>query len=558
MQEQIRQEYQHWLKHTTGALREELEAISADDTKIEDAFYTHLAFGTGGLRGVLGAGTNRMNVHTIARASQGYADYLNAQKSGNSVVISYDSRNFSDVFAKVTATVFAQNGVKAYLFKTLMPTPVCSFAVRELKADAGVMVTASHNPKIYNGYKAYGPDGCQITNEVADGVLHCINAVTDYFSVEIGDFDALLAQGKIEYVADEVFQKFLAAVENLSVMDAGEKSTKIVYSPLNGTGNVPVREILKRRGFANVTVVPEQEHPDGNFTTCPFPNPEIKEALALALALGEKTGADLVLATDPDADRVGIAVRKEQGGEFVLISGNEVGILLTDYLFRQRNALGTLPKNPVLVRTIVSTDIVDDIAGEYGADVRVVLTGFKYIGEVITDLSEVGEADRYVFGFEESYGYMSGEHVRDKDAVNASMLIAEMTEYYARQGKTLYQTLLGIYEKYGYFKSFQKSIAFVGAAGVRDMNQKLTALRQNPPKEIAGRKVLVCKDYKNGIDGLPKSDVLMYGLDGIKVFARPSGTEPKLKIYLLARAQSFAALDELYNEIMPFMESLFR
>ena len=558
MQEQIRQEYEHWLRHTTGALHEELASIAQDEVKIEDAFYTHLAFGTGGLRGVLGAGTNRMNVHTIARASKGYADYLNNSKTGGSVVISYDSRNFSDVFARVTATVFAQNGIKAYLFRTLMPTPVCSYAVRALKADAGVMVTASHNPKQYNGYKAYGPDGCQITNEVADGVLACINAVTDYFSVGIGDFDALLAEGKIVYIDDSVYQGFLAAVEKLSVLDNGVKNTKIVYSPLNGTGNIPVRDILARRGFDKVTVVPEQEYPDGNFTTCPYPNPEIKEALALAIALGEKTDADLVLATDPDCDRVGIAVRKEKGGEFVLISGNEVGILLTDYLFRERHELGTLPADPVIVRTIVTTDMVDDIAHEYGADVRVTLTGFKYIGEVITDLAEVGQADRYVLGFEESYGYMSGEHVRDKDAVNASMLIAEMCEYYAREGKTLYETLMGIYQKYGYFKSFQKSIAFEGAAGVREMNEKLTALRANPPAKIASYDVRGIKDYKQGIDGLPKSDVLMYALDGIKVFARPSGTEPKLKIYLLARAKSFAELDALYAEIMPFMEGLFR
>lgn len=557
MNQEIMKEYDYWLDKADGALLSELRDIRDDEAAIEDRFYTHLAFGTGGLRGVLGAGTNRMNVYTVRRASMGFANYMNRQKKGNSMVISFDSRHFSEEFAKTAAEVFASNGIKTYLFKTLMPTPVCSFAIRALKTDAGVMVTASHNPKVYNGYKAYGDDGCQITNEMADGVLNEINAISDYFSVQCKAFEDLVQDGMIEYVPDWVYTQFLSEVEKLSVEKEPPYPISIVYSPLNGTGNIPVRDILSKRGFSDVSVVPEQELPDGDFTTCPFPNPEIKEALALALDLGKKKNADLILATDPDCDRVGIAVKRAAGQEYVLISGNEVGILLTDYLLKSKKAQGSLPESPVIVRTIVSTDVVDQIGADYNAKVYSVLTGFKFIGEVISDLQDHGQADRYVIGFEESYGYMTGTHVRDKDAVNASMLIAEMCAHYAKEGKTLYEVLIEIYKKYGYFKAYQKSIAFLGSAGVRDMNDKLTALRKNPPKKIAGHSVVEIKDYADGIDGLPKSDVLLYQTDCAKVVARPSGTEPKLKIYVLAHGKSFEEIDLLAAEIIPFMEKLF-
>lgn len=551
-------QYEAWLKGTAHdkILYDELKGIDGNAEAIEDRFFKHLEFGTGGLRGVIGAGTNRMNIYTVRRATMGFANYLNKKAKGGSVVISYDSRNFSKEFAFAAAEVFGAAGIKAYIFTELQPTPLCSYAVRALKASAGVMVTASHNPKIYNGYKAYGADGCQVATEMADGILAEINAIDDYFGVKHEPFEKLLKEGKAEYIAESVYQNYLKEVEKLSVEKRGKKNIKIVYSPLNGTGNKPVRDILRLRGFDDVVVVPEQELPDGNFTTCPFPNPEEKETLKLSTELAKAVNADLVLATDPDCDRVGIAVKDK--GEYKLISGNEVGILLTYYLLEQRKQNKTLPDNPILVKTIVSTDLVFEIAKTYNAEVKNVLTGFKFIGGVITGLEAIGQENRYVFGFEESYGYMSGTHVRDKDAVNGSMIIAEMCEHFlTKEKKTLVEVLDELYKKYGYTQSYTKSFDFKGASGLADMNAKLSHLRANPFKTIIGKPVLRIDDYLKGVDGLPKSDVLSYQLDGVKVIIRPSGTEPKLKVYILAKAKSPELLQPIAEAIVPEMTKFF-
>ena len=525
-------------------LQTELKAIEGDEEAIKDRFYRDLEFGTGGLRGVIGAGAFRLNVYTIRRATQGLADYVNETFKDAAVAISYDSRIKSDVFAKEAAAVLAANGIKAYIYSELMPTPCLSWAVRELGCKAGIMVTASHNPAKYNGYKVYGEDGCQITLDAANTVIGKINAVPMFGGAKVMGFEDALAQGKIEYIKQEVIDKYLDKVAEQGIHTdlVADSGLKVVYTPLNGTGNKPVRAILKKIGIKEVTVVPEQELPDGNFPTCPFPNPEIKEALAKGLELCKTVKPDLLLATDPDCDRVGIAVPDPEGN-YVLFSGNEVGAMLLKYILQERTALGTMPKNPVAVKTIVTTDICKKIAAEYGVELREVLTGFKFIGEQIGFLEAKGEEDRYVFGFEESYGYLAGSYVRDKDAVVASMLICEMPAFYRTKGVSLLQAREEMYKQYGNFVHTQSSFQCEGASGMERMKEIMAGLRNDPPKAIGGKKTLSVADYaaseevdlatgEKTVLTLPKSDVIAYKLeDGASVIIRPSGTEPKIKAY---------------------------
>ena len=550
--------YQEWLAHTLEDpdLTAELQAVKDDPEAINDRFYRDLEFGTGGLRGVIGAGTNRMNIYTVRKATQGLADHINQTCKNGSVAISYDSRHKSDVFAKEVARVCAANGVKAYLYPQLMPTPMLSFAVRDLKCSMGVMITASHNPAKYNGYKAYGADGCQITNETADAVLANILAVDEFDSVKLADFDEALAEGKIVYIGEDTVERYFENVQKQSIHSEIVKASgfKVVYTPLNGTGNKPVREILKRIGIKDVTVVKEQENPDGDFPTCPFPNPEIKQALELGMKYCEETGSDLLLATDPDCDRVGIAVKYQ--GDYKLLTGNEVGTMLLDYIASQRKAMGTLPERPLAVKTIVTTDLAARVAEKHGVELLDVLTGFKFIGEQIGRMEAAGEADRYIFGFEESYGYLAGTYVRDKDAVVASMLICEMAAFYSRQGKNLVDVLNELYATYGYYLCTQQSFGFEGEAGMEIMKKLMNHLRENPADRIDGDKVIAFGDYLKNVRtdrltgeqthiDLPKSDVLMYEMEGgSKAVIRPSGTEPKIKVYYFILAKDEAAARE--------------
>ncbi len=543
-------------------LQQELAQIKGDNEAISDRFYRDLEFGTGGLRGVIGAGTNRMNIYTVRRATQGFADYLNQEYKNPSVAISYDSRIKSDVFSKAAAEVFAANGIKVHIYKELMPTPCLSFAVRALKCQGGIMVTASHNPAKYNGYKAYGEDGCQITLRGAEIIIEKINSLDIFNGVKTSSFDEEVAKGNISYIGDDVIEDFYKNVlaEGINTDLCASSGLKVVYTPLNGTGNKPVREILKRIGITDVTVVKEQENPDGNFTTCPYPNPEIREALKVGLDYCNKVQPDLLLATDPDCDRVGIAVPDGNGG-FALFTGNEVGAMLLEYICGQRTKKGTMPKDPVAVKTIVTTDIVNLIAKDYGVEIIEVLTGFKFIGEQIGLLESKGEENRYIFGFEESYGYLSGGYVRDKDAVNASMLICEMAAYYRTQGITLMQARENMYKKYGMFIQTLYSFEFEGAAGMNRMNEIMTELRTSHPAEIGGLKVERFEDYKastakNILTGevteltLPKSNVLAFYLEnGCKAIIRPSGTEPKIKTYITARAADRAAAEVIEQKI---------
>ncbi len=514
-------------------LVKELTAIAADEDKVSDAFYRDLEFGTGGLRGVLGAGTNRMNVYTVGKATQGLADYVikHYKEGDRSVAISCDSRINSRLFAERAAAIFAANGIKVYLYKTLMPTPCLSYAVRRLGTAAGVMVTASHNPAKYNGYKVYGADGCQITEAAASEILSLIEATDVFDGVKVMDFEAALRSGKVEYIKDEVLTEFIERVKKESVLgDApADRSANIIYSPLNGTGLVPVTRILKEAGFENVTIVKEQEMPDGHFPTCPYPNPEIKEALALGLEYAKKYSADILIATDPDCDRVGIAVRNEKG-DFTLLTGNEVGFLLLDFIASMRIKNGTMPKDPVFVKTIVTSDLAEKIADHYGIKTVNVLTGFKYIGEQIGLLEKKGAEDSYILGFEESYGYLTGSYVRDKDAVDGVFMIAEMFAYYRAIGVSLLDKLAEIYATYGHYVSTLESFQFEGAEGFVKMQKIMDDYRV--AKEVDGKEILSKKDYSLGIDGLPKSNVLKFFFrDGSTMVVRPSGTEPKLKIY---------------------------
>lgn len=525
----------------------ELESIKNDEEAINDRFYRDLEFGTGGLRGVIGAGTNRMNIYTVRRATQGFADYLNQEYDNPSVAVSYDSRIKSDVFSKAAAEVLAANGIKVHIYTELMPTPCLSFAVRQLKCQGGIMVTASHNPAKYNGYKVYGDDGCQITLRGAEIILDKINSLDIFNDVKSADFDEEVAKGNIKYIGNDVieayYEKVLAEAINPDL--CASSGLKVVYTPLNGTGNKPVREILKRIGITDVTIVKEQENPDGNFTTCPYPNPEIREALEVGLRYCNEVKPDLLLATDPDCDRVGIAV--PDGDGYALFSGNEVGAMLLEYIADQSIKKGIMPENPIAVKTIVTTDIVNSIGKEYGVEIIDVLTGFKFIGEQIGFLEEKGEENRYIFGFEESYGYLSGGYVRDKDAVNASMLICEMAAYYRTQGITLLEARENMYKKYGMFYQTLYSFTFEGESGMNKMDEIMTTLRNNPPTSIAGIPVVKFDDYKASTSKdiasgtvteltLPKSNVLAFFLEGgSKVIVRPSGTEPKIKTYLTAK-----------------------
>ena len=526
-------------------LKQELISVADDSEGINDRFYRNLEFGTGGLRGVIGAGTNRMNIYTVRRATQGFADYINEAFDKPSVAIAYDSRIKSDVFAKAAAGVFAANGIHVYIYGELMPTPMLSFAVRELNCQAGVMVTASHNPSKYNGYKAYGADGCQLNLTDAETVIKKVNALDMFDGVKHIKFDDAVESGMVEYIGQSVIDKFYENVlaQGLNTNLVADSGLKVVYTPLNGTGNKPVRHILNKIGIKNVTVVPEQEMPDGNFTTCPYPNPEIREALELGLKLCDEVKPDLLLATDPDCDRVGIAV-PDENGDYVLFSGNEVGAMLLEYICSERTRQGTMPKNPITVKTIVTTDIIKKIAEKYGVELIEVLTGFKFIGEQIGILEKQGEEDRFIFGYEESYGYLAGNYVRDKDAVNGAFLICEMFSYYATQGISLLDKLNELFDKYGYCLNTLHSYEFDGSAGFEKMQQIMETFHEEVGEgkkieSFAGKKINTVLDYSKGLDGLPKSDVLKYLLDGnCSVVVRPSGTEPKLKTYISVSAKS--------------------
>ena len=539
-----RKEYERWCVQATADADVAAELQTMDDAKVEDAFYRDLAFGTGGLRGVIGAGTNRMNIYTVAKASQGLADYLQKHFDKPSVSIGYDSRIKSDVFARAAAGVFAANGVEVYIWPTLMPVPTVSFATRYLHTSAGVMVTASHNPSKYNGYKVYGADGCQITTEAAAEILAEIEKLDIFADVKRVTFEEGVEKELIRYIPEEVYTAFVEEVKKQSVLfgETVNKDVAIVYSPLNGTGLKPVTRALREMGYGNITVVKEQEQPDGNFPTCPYPNPEIKEAMALGMEYAQRCNADLLLATDPDCDRVGIAV-KDKNGEYVLLSGNETGILLLDYVCAQRTKHGKMPADPVMVKTIVTTDMGEQIAAHYGVRTINVLTGFKFIGEQIGLLEKQGKADSYIFGFEESYGYLSGSYVRDKDGVNGATLICEMFSYYATQGVSLLDKLNELYQTYGYCLNTLHSYEFDGSAGFAKMQNIMKTFREEvgPGKRVdafAGKKIEKVLDYSQDLDGLPKSDVLKYLLEGhCSVVVRPSGTEPKLKVYISVSAE---------------------
>ncbi len=554
----IKKEYERWLANATADADIVAELKTLDDAKIEDAFYRDLAFGTGGLRGVIGAGTNRMNVYTVAKASQGLADYLKKHDENPSVVIGYDSRIKSDVFAKVSAGVFAANGVQVNIWPVLMPVPTVSFATRYLHTSAGVMITASHNPSKYNGYKVYGADGCQITTEAAAEILAEIEKLDIFADVRTGDFEAGVASGSIQYIPDEVYTAFVEQVKSQSVLfgETVNKDVAIVYSPLNGTGLKPVTRTLKEMGYTNITVVKEQEQPDGNFPTCPYPNPEIKEAMALGMEYARRCNADLLLATDPDCDRVGIAV-KNKAGEYELLTGNQVGLLLLDYICSQRIKHGKMPDAPVMVKTIVTMDMGEQIASHYGLRTVNVLTGFKFIGEQIGRLEQQGKADSYVFGFEESYGYLTGSYVRDKDGVDGAYMICEMFSYYKTQGISLLEKLEELYRTYGYSMNTLHSYEFEGSAGFAKMQSIMQAFRGDV-KAFGGKKVVKLLDYAQGLDGLPKSDVLKFLLEGnCSIVVRPSGTEPKLKIYISVSAADKEAAEDIEAEIVKDAEKWF-
>lgn len=560
--QQIQKEYTRWLKYAVEDkdLTAELIEMQEDGAKQEDAFYRNLEFGTGGLRGVIGAGTNRMNIYTVAKASQGLAEYVKnhgGQKKG--IAVSYDSRIKSDVFARVAAQVFAGNGIQVYIYDELMPTPCLSFAVRRLGCEAGIMITASHNPSKYNGYKVYGSDGCQITTEAAAAILDEIEAVDIFEGILKMNFDEAVDCGRIRWISSEVTADFVDCVKSQSVLgpqDAADRDVAIIYSPLNGTGLKPVLRTLKESGFTNITVVKEQEAPDGHFPTCPYPNPEIREAMALGIEYAKERDADLLLATDPDCDRVGIAVKDEQGNH-VLLSGNETGMLLLDYICSRRRANGTMPEHPVMIKTIVTIDMAERIAAHYGVETKNVLTGFKFIGEQIGLLEEKGQESSYIFGFEESYGYLSGSYVRDKDGVNAAFLICEMFAYYKAQGISLWRKLKELYQTYGYCLNTLHSFTFEGAAGFLRMKEIMASLRQGIDM-IGGKRVLECLDYSRGLNGLPKSDVLKFMLeDYCSVVIRPSGTEPKMKVYLSVSAEDMEMAGRIEAEMAESLKGFF-
>lgn len=568
---EIKQVYDLWLENANDDkdLIDELKSIEDNENEIYERFYRELQFGTAGLRGIIGAGTNRMNIYTVRRTTQGLANFLNKNYKNPTVAIAYDSRIKANLFAKEAARVLAANGVKAYISTELQPTPVLSFAVRELKCQAGIMVTASHNPAKYNGYKCYGSDGCQMTDVSADTVFQEISKL-DYFNdnVKLVSFEDGLASGLIEWIKDDLYETYLDRVQEQSVNPGicNNSGLKVVYTPLNGAGNKLVRKILARIGVNDIIIVPEQENPDGNFTTCPYPNPEIKEALQLGLDLCQKEQPDLLLATDPDSDRVGIAVKVKDG--YRLMSGNETGIMLMDYILNSRKQNCTLPQNPVAVKTIVTSKLVERICEKYNCELKNILTGFKYIGEQILLLEQNNEENRYVFGFEESYGYLAGTYVRDKDAVVASMLICEMAAYYRQHGKSLDDVMTSIYEEYGYYLNRTDSYSFEGAAGMQRMSDIMTSLRNSHPTEIAGYKVTAISDYLNSytksvetgkeeVINLPKSNVLSYSLEGGgAAIVRPSGTEPKIKVYVTSVGKTGKDAEEIAETMAKAMTDI--
>ena len=555
------EEYARWCAANLDDpdLAPELASIVGDEEAIKERFAVALKFGTAGLRGVIGAGTNRMNVYVVRQATQGLANWVKTQGGSQTVAISYDSRIKSDVFAKAAAEVLAANGVKVRIYKALMPVPALSFATRYYKCNAGIMVTASHNPAKYNGYKAYGPDGCQMTDEAADVVYAEIQKTDVLTGAKTMTFEEGMAAGLIQYVEDDCCEALYQAIESRSVRPGlcATAGLKLVYSPLNGSGLVPVTRILKDLGITDVTIVPEQKNPDGNFPTCPYPNPEIFEALRLGLELAEKSGADLMLATDPDADRVGIAVRCKDGS-YELLSGNEVGVLLLDYICAGRIEKGTMPKNPVMVKSIVSTPLADKVAAHYGVECRNVLTGFKWIGDQIAKLEAAGEVERFIFGFEESYGYLAGSYVRDKDAIIGSMLICEMAAYYRSIGSSIKEELERIYSQYGRYLNKVDSFEFEGLSGMDKMAKIMAGLRADHLTEIAGYKVEKVTDYKKPEEtGLPAANVLIYALEGgASVIVRPSGTEPKIKAYYTTLGKDLAEAQAQKDALSAAMKPL--
>ena len=553
MNEMMMKQYTTWCEKAVvdTELMNELNDMKNDPERIEDAFYRDLDFGTAGLRGIIGAGTNRMNVYTVAKATQGLADYLNSRFDEPSAAVSYDSRIKSDVFARVAAEVLAANGVKVYIWPQLMPVPALSYSVRKLGASAGIMVTASHNPSKYNGYKVYGDDGCQITTEAAKNILAEIEKLDIFDDVKMSDFGAGLAGGQIEYISEEVYTAFAEEVKKQSVLygDEIDRNIAIVYSPLNGSGLAPVTRVLHESGYNNITVVKEQEKPDGNFPTCPSPNPEIREAMALGIEYAERLGADLLLATDPDCDRVGIAVKDAAQGGYSLLTGNQTGVLLLDYICSQRSKHGMMPDDPVMIKSIVSTDLAERVAESYGVRTINVLTGFKFIGEQIYKMEKEGKESSFIFGFEESYGYLSGSYVRDKDGVDASLLICEMFCYYASRGASLPERLAQLYEKFGYCLNSVHSYTFDGAAGFERMKEIMNNFRGGTA-ELAGSKITKMLDFADGIDGLPPADVLKFIFDSGSVVVRPSGTEPKLKVYITVSADDKASAETAAAEIL--------
>ena len=525
-------EYNNWLNQVKEReILSELVDIKENENEIVDRFYRDLTFGTGGLRGLIGAGTNRMNIYTVGRATFGFGEYLIKKENTPSVVIAYDSRYKSREFAFLAADILSSMGIKAYVFNELTPTPVLSYAVRRLGASGGIVITASHNPKEYNGYKVYNEHGCQITDDAAKAITANIE--------KFGYFESFTPnKDLIEVIYDEIFEQFIAELQTLSLRKVEKTFTpKIIYTPLHGTGRKYIAEILNRIGATDLIMVKEQELPDYEFTTCPYPNPEEKEALNLALQYAKENSADIVLATDPDADRVGVAV-KESSGEYRRLTGNETGVLLMNYMLEAKRENGTLGKNTTVIKTIVTTDMAFEIAKTYCVNVEEVLTGFKYIGE------KMDETDNFVMGLEESYGYLVGKHARDKDAISAVMLIAEMCGYYKSQGKTLANVLDELYEKYGYYATHLQTFSYPGEAGMKEMQAVMERIRNNPIKEI-GDSMVEFTDFSFGVNGLPKSNVLRFRNDSLNVILRPSGTEPKLKIYLQVKAKRDIAIKKM-------------
>lgn len=542
----IQQEVKRWQDNVKDTqVAEQLSQLveQGDEKALADAFFQDLEFGTGGLRGIIGAGTNRMNVYTVAKATQGLADYLNRHYREPSIAIARDSRNNGELFVRTAASVMAANGVFVRMYPRIEPTPALSYAVRTLHCASGICMTASHNPAEYNGYKVYDATGCQITSQIAQEISDCIADVDTFHDVLTTNFDQAVRNGMIDMIHDVIIESFINRVLACSMDAEGMKGPhdsklKLVYTPLNGTGLECIQMMLDQIGVTDVTVVPSQKDPDGNFPTCPYPNPEIREALQEGLKLCETVQPDLLLATDPDADRVGIAVRDSQG-EYQLLTGNEVGVLLLDYLCRVRRHKGTMPEDSLAITTIVSTPMVDDLAAEYGFSLKRTLTGFKYIGEIVSQLEREKHEDRFLMGFEESYGYLMGPHVRDKDSISASMVICQMAEYYKSEGVTLVDAMDELYKRYGYYKNRTISLSFPGADGAQKMDALMAGLRAQQPSQIAGFAVQGCIDYRTGHDSLPPANVIEYALqDGHKVIVRPSGTEPKIKAYLFTKGAS--------------------